>query len=101
MTKTVDELMRLADDSSAAFFGATRTGNIEHAESKRAALRSALEELCRDAERLAGLHKTCDYDGYGWWLNESCLKTGDAPPTLDEFRFAIDAAMQQAPEQEG
>ena len=95
MTKSVDELMRLADDASAAFFGATRTGNIEHAESKRAALRSALEEVVRDSERYRWLMTSPDAAFFSF---EGMCCRNEPKADIDA---AIDAAMQQAPEQEG
>jgi hypothetical protein len=76
MTKTVDELMSMANAIASV------RGNSKHAESLRAALRSALEAVVKDAERYDYLR-----------LN------GEPDSGLDEK--AVDAAMQQAPEQEG
>lgn len=99
--KTVDELMRLADDASAAFFGATRTGNIEHAESKRATLRSALEEVVKDAERKP-LSDWAVSDVYRKWADTPGVSFADLIRSVElAHRIGVDAAMQQAPEQEG
>ena len=62
-----------------------------------ARLLDALELAQRDAKRLSMLNRSLEDDGYGHWLPGWCFKEGDTPPTLDEFRAFIDAAMKDAP----
>ena len=67
------------------------------AEAAIEALRAELakpEPRFTDAERLEYLHSNLDWDGYGYWLPEICVKEKDGSftdePTLEEFRQFLD-----------
>lgn len=63
----------------------------------------ALEPMVRDGELLEKLRQKLECDGFGYWLPEICLKEippevegVGTPPTQEEFREALDAAMSAA-----
>jgi hypothetical protein len=108
MSKTVDELMRLHLGACNAWTEvAQHSDGFEAANTADAALRSALEAVVEDAERLDALQSA---KGHNQWIvaqgpgsfTVSLLRRGIASfATRKTIREAIDAAMQQAPEQEG
>ena len=58
---------------------------------------AAIADAAKDSERIAMLHRSLEDDGYGHWSPDWCIKEGDTPPTLDEFRAFIDAATKGKP----
>lgn len=62
-----------------------------------------LEEAEGDTNRLQGLCKHAEWDGYGYWLPEWCIKERDSDfyayrtpdPTIDELREAIDTKIAE------
>lgn len=117
--KTVDELMRLHDDAKIAHTEWVMTGNGEMREDEtRQALRSALEDVVREIQHLQmaanseaqrGDELAADAKRYRWLrdantdldaLAAANWEGGDVY-SGEALDAAIDAAMQQAPEQEG
>lgn len=66
------------------------------------ALRAELEAARADAGRRALLHRALECDGFAYWFPERAIKACSVladepetdPPTIDEFRAFIDAAMK-------
>lgn len=85
--KTVDDLMRLVDDHC----GVYRWATSERIAESRAALRSELEEVVKDHRRYQYLL------GLPSGITAASI-VNDVPEGVNA---TIDAAMQQAPEQEG
>jgi hypothetical protein len=109
MSKTVDELMRLHLDACNAWTEvAQHSDGFEAATTADAALRSALEAVAKDAELLDYLDarnaRKNQQNGttYGWRLTENHNRIALEDHYFPQIsaREAIDAAMQQAPEQE-
>ena len=102
MTKTVDELWKLVESFVSGVLHDICELSEDDETGRRAAIRSALEEVVADAERWVFVEgraeKTGVYsDKRGGGLVWSVRIYGPG----GSFTSAVDAAMQQAPEQEG
>lgn len=103
MTKTVDELMRLADEYAIHLLDTAKgADNVLETGVARLALRSALEEVVANAARFAYLKEhEVDWLPPKWNGNPKGRHDMIFYSDIRDLGEAIDAAMQQAPEQEG
>ncbi|WP_155616050.1 hypothetical protein [Xanthomonas translucens] len=61
-------------------------------------LHAEVDALRADAERFRGMLKILDWDGHGYWSPDICVKDHWGTPTLEDFRVAVDASLENVNE---